>query len=124
MSIVWPASSRGSYPKSRPTWLVGLQDGAFGAHDDHGVGGGLDERPEVGGVAALVLQCPGALEAVPGVGGQELEGGDLVVLDAAVARVPPDQDGGELPSAHTGVAMTVRNPSARKCRVGDRYRAR
>jgi hypothetical protein len=74
----------GLVPEEPADLVVGLEDDAVGAHHDHGVGGRLDERPEVRGVAALVLEAPGALEAVPGVGGQELEGGHLVVLDGAL----------------------------------------
>ena len=76
--------------------VVGLEDDPVGAHHDHGVGGGLDERPEVRGVASLVLEAPGALEPVAGVGGQKLEGGDLVVLDGALDAGPAHQRGRQL----------------------------
>ena len=50
----------------------------------------------MGGVAGLVGQSPGALDAVPGVGSEELEGRDVVVLDAALDARPADQDRGDL----------------------------
>ena len=77
--------------------VVGLQDDAVAVHDDHGVGRRLDERAEVGGVAALVLEVARPLEPVPGVGGQELEGGDLLRPDRPPEPGPAHQGAGELP---------------------------